>query len=601
MRNIQEFKNFWGENVLLNALTDEFRVRMAQNALLGYEPFGGIDRVAAPVTPAEFWNFYKDNRTTVKVGLLPIRVEDFLPQVKQKPTEQELQTLYAKYKDRDFNPESSEPGFKRPHRIQLEWASASADSPYYKKLAADSVPLIETLQQVLSAGSPLTPLAGPTAISTNVVMARSFDDQLMRRYNEMKWLRYRNASLTGTWYEPYPMHKSSFRQPADVAAWLGQSLGLAGTPAAPLSALTAAEGLAARREIRKRALFDVTLALFGGPIPQPLAGAALARYGTPQDEYIPLAEVKDEVLEKMSAENSRMVRNYVIEEVKKEIDKLAKKDKKAIAKYLAEAATKYHLRVGKTAELRGRHQDPIADDPGTAPFKEAFLKPPSEDPTGKKYIDLFFPPPPRFGNERPWDTYSVKQWPDRWMAPSADNVFLYWKTEDQPAKVAPLSDPETRKQVERTWRFQKARELAKKEADQLAKQAREEKGDRRKLKDLAEALKKPLIELMPLAPLNRESSPDPRTAYQYIEPRIPEDRVPHVQSSRPPDFAVRRTDRQPARQAEGRHTGPPRSAGKRLLRRGPDRKPGAVADGLLPHLREFRTAPEAEGPAAGPL
>ena len=38
----------------------------------------------------------------------------------------------------------------------------------------------------------------------------------------------------------------------------------------------------------------------------------------------------------------------MVEEVKKEIDKLAKKDKKAVAKYVAEAVKKYHLQTGKT-------------------------------------------------------------------------------------------------------------------------------------------------------------------------------------------------------------------------------------------------------------
>ena len=142
--------------------------------LMGYEePAGtGIDRVAAPITPAEFWNYYKDMRTSVEVGLLPVRVEDFVSQVKEKPTEDELKALYDKYKDGDYNPESSQPGFKRPERIQLEWVSADVDSPYYKKLAADSIPLVETLQQVLAAGTSPAPLAGPAVIGSNLALAR---------------------------------------------------------------------------------------------------------------------------------------------------------------------------------------------------------------------------------------------------------------------------------------------------------------------------------------------------------------------------------------------------------------------------------------------
>ncbi len=533
LRNQPEFRNFWSEDIVVNALTDELRVRMAQNALTGYEP-GGIDRVAAPVTPAEFWNFYKDNCTSVEAALLPVRVEDFVSQVKQKPTEAELKALYDKYKDRDYDPESPEPGFKRPHRIQLEWVSASADSPFYKQLAADSFSLAETLRQVLAGGS----MTGPVAAGANIALAKTVDDRLVRKYNELKWQHYRNASWSDYWLSPYPMHAESFAQPADVAALVGQSLGLAGTVAAPLSAVTSGEGLAARREIRDRVLFDTALVLFGGPRSLPLSSAALVAYGTPREEFVPLQDVKDEILEKVAADQAREVRNYVIEEVKKEIDKLAKKDRKAVAKYVAEAIKKYHLHAGKTTQLRDRYRNPVGDDPGLAPLKEAYLKPPSEDPTGKRFAEQFFPP--HFGSQRAWETYSVKQWPDRFTAGTADKVFLFWKTEDQPAKVVPFSDPDVRQQVERDWRFQKARELAKKEADRLAAEVQKQKGDVRKIKDLAEAQKKPVIELMPLARLNRRPSTRGDAAYQYDEPRIAEDRVPYVQGRS--DFAEKLVD-----------------------------------------------------------
>lgn len=521
-----QFKNFWSEGILIASLTDEFRVRMAQNVLTGYEP-GSIDRVAAPVTPAEFWNFYKDNRTSVEVGLLPVRVEDFVSQVKEKPTEEELKELYTKYKDRAYNPESPEPGFKRPQRIRVEWLGAGADLPYYKQLAADSAPLIETVPHLLAA------FGGPVATGSNLALARKLDERLNRKYEELKWRQYRNASLSDFyWFAPYPMHKSSFREPGDVAAWLGQSLALAGTPAASLSAISTAEGLAIRREITQRLLFDMTLSLFRGPQPSPLAAAALTVHGTPQHEFLPLEEVKDELREKIAADQTHQVRNFVIKTVKDEIDQLAKKDKKSVAKYVAETAKKYHLHLGQTTGLRGEYEDPIANDPGMAPLLAAYVRPPSDHPNGKGFGELFFPPP-RFGMEQPWETYSVKQWPDGFLAESADTVFLYWKTEDQPAKIVPLSDPAVRQQVERAWRFRKARELVQKEAEQLAAQVRQEKGDRRKLEDLAAKRKTTLIQLPPLAKLDRQQTMGGNSAYEYVRPYIPEDRLPHVQAPDP--------------------------------------------------------------------
>src|SRR5262249_41550163 len=54
-------------------------------------------------------------------------------------------------------------------------------------------------------------------------------------------------------------------------------------------------------------------------------------------------------------------------------------------------------------------------------------------------------------------------------------TFLYWKTEDRPAKV--LTFAEARPQVEAAWRLEKAPALAKAKADELAKQARDTHGD----------------------------------------------------------------------------------------------------------------------------
>ena len=43
-----------------------------------------------PVTPEEFWAFFKDNTTKLDISLLPVKAEDFLTQVKEQPTEKDL-------------------------------------------------------------------------------------------------------------------------------------------------------------------------------------------------------------------------------------------------------------------------------------------------------------------------------------------------------------------------------------------------------------------------------------------------------------------------------------------------------------------------------
>ena len=55
---------------LISALGEEFRVRLAQTTLLGFDP-GGIMQVPAPVTPAELWDYYRRKRTELVVEMLP--------------------------------------------------------------------------------------------------------------------------------------------------------------------------------------------------------------------------------------------------------------------------------------------------------------------------------------------------------------------------------------------------------------------------------------------------------------------------------------------------------------------------------------------------
>src|SRR5260370_34014017 len=109
------------EPTLRAALGNEFRVRMAQAALVGYDPNGRIGhgtarpsltrpdpligydpsapvgQVPMSITPYEFWEYYRKNRTELSLKRLPLPVrERFLPEVKDAPSEAELESLFEK-------------------------------------------------------------------------------------------------------------------------------------------------------------------------------------------------------------------------------------------------------------------------------------------------------------------------------------------------------------------------------------------------------------------------------------------------------------------------------------------------------------------------
>ncbi len=539
------FRQVYSPENLINSLRDEFRVQLAQAALTGFDP-GTIFRVAAPATPDEFWTFFKDFRTTVEVGLIPVKGEAFLDQVKDKPTEQEIKELYGKYRDTAYSPDLATPAFKQAQRVQIEWIAAKSDQPVFVKMAANDEAVRHTAQRIGLAFGNIASLAGPAVLGAQVSEPGAIDMALIMEYDKLKWLRFRAPSWTDSWvFPPYPLHDSSLKQPIDIAAAVGQTFGaVAGTPAAPLLALSNYEALAARREIADAVQINVTRMLSGLPagpastLPTLLRAVATSAAVTNEDDFYPLSQVKDWLVEeqrgtsvayvplreKLAKEKARSARNNVLQQIDKEIQALEKsRDKTMLKKYIPFVIERYGLETGKSAPISDQYENrfTLKDDPGLKPLKDEYVKPPSEDAKADKFDTRFL------GQSA---LYTVEHFPDSWR--TNDQAYLYWKVAEKPARIVSLDDPKmgkaVRAEVEKAWRLLKARELAKKDAERVAKLAQETKGDVKKLRDLSmKETKKELIELLPLARVTREQSFDPKVAYKYAEPRVQDDRVPY--------------------------------------------------------------------------
>jgi hypothetical protein len=125
---------------LLSALRDELRVQVAQESILGHgtgwrywynrtEPTRVSPSVA---TPYEFFDYFRDQRTTLKVALLAVPTTAFLDGVTGRPNEEELRNLYEKYKGEERKPEEPRPGFKEPRRVRLQYLRVDPESKFYK-------------------------------------------------------------------------------------------------------------------------------------------------------------------------------------------------------------------------------------------------------------------------------------------------------------------------------------------------------------------------------------------------------------------------------------------------------------------------------------
>ena len=104
------------EDQLVTAVVDEFRVEIAQNLLAGRAsgvPALGIpDLTTDPYTPYDFWTYFRDNRTTLKVAFLPIPVPSFTDRVPGAPDLDELGKLFNQYRSNWPRPEQPDAGLQ---------------------------------------------------------------------------------------------------------------------------------------------------------------------------------------------------------------------------------------------------------------------------------------------------------------------------------------------------------------------------------------------------------------------------------------------------------------------------------------------------------
>jgi hypothetical protein len=447
---------------LYAALGDEFRVRLAQIAL-------GYDTPPSMGTPYEFWQYFREQRTESPVAVLKIPVRDadgkLDPDLAKRvdalppPTEEELIALFNKYKNDEGTGKPGDLGFKHPRRVQVEWVSARPDSSHYRKQAEQTAALLRSL--------------APAA----------FEARLLAEYG-----RYR--SDVPAWRQlSFPLNDTGALRREQVAAVLGQVLGTAGTRGPILPVITSAV-VQARVEDAPRVRVGGSW-LLAGASGSPFAALGIAFPPTPQE--LDLSAVKGKLLEKIDQDLAEELVKETLDKLKDEIKK-----KRALP---ADAVKKYGLESGATDRLHNSLD--IARAKGLERFQQAYLKQYPGDTKGAGFGALFFHASP---------AYTPEEWPpSRFGLDKSQESFLYWNTKDEPAKapesitderdgvkarpvpvlgasaVGLLSAPlgqgalaaagglfpattQVRDKVVAAWRYLKARELAKKEAEELAEQ-----------------------------------------------------------------------------------------------------------------------------------
>ncbi len=529
------------QNLLFQSITDEYRARIAQLALLQANPEAmrirntneSLDfKVDFPLntrvvmSPAMLWDFFREARSEFDVTVLPVNVKDLLAQVDEpskqdEPTKQELQALFDKhYKDR-YDPSSPEPGFEIPPKIKVEFVTADANAPFFKKIAKTAL----ALEIAPPFWPPLSPISMVCRYGVGPAAERA---ALERIYEQVNRKKYETGYLTEANIYLHTAYYFSQSDPVAAASCVAALAEPFNVPLAPLGYLAMGTrkhgdelkaGLAV--ESKRRSPMYATL------VGSSLAGthfATTVQYRTidAPRQYLPIEVIQNDLRESMERQLAAewVTKNMAL--LKKEMEESKVVGKKAaVERLLKKHQEQYGLERGATKEFFNRFTIQGAKE--LQALKESFERyhvhvnfiegrdlSPERILKEDEFWKLFFDGTETFSvagakyRARPWPPVVEPKNPGRLMHQNAVNLlgprllmdigqmvqnqdptkplpavslfekaekpFLFWRTEDEPGSY-PDKLEQVQDRVVEAWKFLKARDkLALPEAKKIAEE-----------------------------------------------------------------------------------------------------------------------------------
>jgi hypothetical protein len=476
-------------SALRQMLADEFRVRLAQMAVIGNLGGRGDTSIMAnqsAASPYEVFQFYRQECDEAVYAVVSVPAENFLAEVKGEPSEAELRELFAKHRVQEPNPTLERPGFKEPRKLKLEWLQAKGDEPFYQAAAKDALPKAE-LQARLAGllASPIGPAGVMPVFAGPALLSIKPESVLTSAYDSYKFGA--DFNIRSGWdlsffpSRPDVTDEHAFR-PTNLASLAGVMAGSLmgfGTPSAgPIMMLERA------RVEERNAKAKAQGMLFLVPVPgsvSPLGGAVALAARMPQP--LPLAVLRPEAEKKVRDRLARQICFNDLTKFQTELANLGKGIDKSSAKdYLEKFIKERGFTRGESKEFRDTFA--LSNDPGLTPLVDIFKKRVGDKANLAFFGASFFNDTDFRGQQRPATTYYT---PDSYPPRSLDEqsfvgsqladaptepAVLVWRTAEEPAlEPKNYDDPKVRAKVVAAWKRIKARELAKAKADDLAKQA----------------------------------------------------------------------------------------------------------------------------------
>ncbi len=435
-------------------------------------------------TPGQRWDYFKRLEQTATIEVTPVAVEAYVDNVPE-PEEEALLAFFEKYKDQYASPASPGPGFRKPHRVAVQFLKAD-----YEKLMV------------------------PEEVTDEEIRARYEEDK--QRYDRLADSLEAEESPTDE--EPAEgqtepetdaaaepdAEPSPDTTPEDAPAEEAVEEE-ASQPAeeAPAESETPAEDPESSDETSSsvtRSPFVLTALLQEEPAESEEETAteeeASAETEVPAETETPAAESAEpeepaaeapvEPLEEPPADLPKIPGKKTLEEILAgPVGETIRKDlarRKATEK-ISDVFSRIQQQVRKYREERVKHEAMGADEyPEPKPLEvDALAAANSLTPgstklfsqidcgdydIGGSYVDMTLPFA-YYAFEKSWDTFLAEQSFDL-----EGNRYLFWKIEDEEEATPKFEDQGVRKQVLEAYRMVEARALTLEAAESLAEKVR---------------------------------------------------------------------------------------------------------------------------------
>jgi hypothetical protein len=389
--------------------------------------------------PGWRWDYFRRLEQSATAEVVPVVVEKFVDQVRA-PSDADLRTLFERHKDELPAARSPTPGFREPHRIGYEFLAANPDA------------FLEEAKKAVT------------------------DEQIAAFYEERKAALYRakpaaTAAETGESAKPDAEKKDTDKSDKEDAPQAERNEGAAASRRTPVRTVafrqpaSPAESAAPAADAAKDK--------------EPAKDADEKEGDKKQGdkaEFEPLEKVKDDIRQRLAREA-----------VEKRINGAFEKVQAAVLRY-AEDLALWEVSKGASGPAAPKQPDlkAIAAENGLEAGSSGLVNESEAVAAGGIGSSFEVIMSQQFGiRQQTWVSMLFAQAVQLRQPVTSRGVdgirYLSWKTEDQP-QFTPSFDT-VRKDVERAWRIIEARPLARKRAEEIAREVNA--GD----KPLAEVVK----------------------------------------------------------------------------------------------------------------